>query len=117
MLSPSIFFNLLFGGGAMFTAGEDVMFIRDCIRKGLNVIAVPDYILKLREERESTWFEGYNEKFFKDLGSSYVYHYGKFAYLFANMQIIRKKNLWLKHNDLNFARKNIKEGINLYKSL
>lgn len=117
VIKNSISFNLLFGGGAQFTAGEDVMFIRDCIKKGLKVIAVPDYILKLREERESTWFNGYNEKFFRDLGASYVYHYGNFAYIFASIQLIRKKKIWLKYIDGKIAKKCIKEGIKKYKEL
>ena len=117
VLKNSISFNLLFGGGAKFTAGEDVMFIRDCIRKGLNVIAVPDYILKLREERESTWFKGYDKKFFNDLGTSYVYHYGPFAYFFANVQLYRKRKIWLVNIKSEMARKWIKEGIKIFREL
>lgn len=117
IIKNSIYFNLLFGGGAMFSSGEDVMFIRDCIRKHLKVIAVPEYILKLREERKSTWFTGYNKKFFNDLGSSYVYHYGSFAYICALIQLRRKKNLWLNNVSYKNAKKWVKEGINNYKCL
>lgn len=117
IIKNSICFNLLFGGGAKYTAGEDVMFIRDCIRKGLNVIAVPDYILKLREERKSTWFNGYDKKFFNDLGSSYVYHYRQFAYLFAVIQLYRKRKIWLNDININSAKKWVREGIREYKKL
>lgn len=117
IIKNSIYFNLLFGGGSKYTAGEDVMFIRDCIRKGLKVIAVPDYILELREERESTWFKGYDKKFFNDVGSSYVYHFGRFAYFFAMIQLYRKRNLWLKNTSFNCAKKWVKDGIKEFKNL
>lgn len=117
VIKNSICFNLLFGGGTKYTAGEDVMFIRDCIRKGLKVIAVPDYILSLREERESTWFKGYDKKFFNDVGSSYVYHYGNFAHLFSMIQLFRKRNTWLKDTKFSVANKWVKEGIREYKEL
>lgn len=117
VIKKSISFNLLFGGGALFSAGEDVMFIHDCLKKGLKVIAVPDFILSLREERDSTWFQGYNKKFFSDLGSSYCRHYGMFAYPFACIQLARKRNLWLNQINKKDAKKIIKEGIRIYKEL
>ena len=117
IIKNSIYFNLLFGGGAFYSSGEDVMFIRDCIRKGLKVIAVPDYILKLREERESTWFKGYDKKFFKDLGSLYVYLFGPFAYDCAILQLYRKRKIWLIDTKINHARLWIKEGIKEFKQL
>ena len=117
IIKNSISFNLLFGGGAMFTAGEDSMFIHDCLSKGLKVIAVPDYILELRNVRESTWFKGYNKKFFNDLGTSYKRHFGKLAYLMACIQLIRKKKIWL--SDLKFkeAKQYVKEGIERFNNL
>ena len=47
VMKNAICFNQLFGGGTVFTAGEDTMFIRECIRKGLKVVAVPDCILRV----------------------------------------------------------------------
>lgn len=64
-----ISFNLHFGGGAEYSAGEDILFLNDCLRKGLKIIAVPDYIARMTNERESTWFTGFNEKFFLDKGA------------------------------------------------
>lgn len=95
VIKNAICFNQLFGGGAMFTAGEDTMFIRDCIRKGLKVIAVSDYILKLREDRPSTWFSGYDQKFFEDMGSSYYYHFHSLAMPCFMIQLIRRRNTLL----------------------
>lgn len=117
IIKNSISFNLLFGGGAMFSSGEDSMFIRDCILKKLNVIAVPDYILKLRDDRESTWFNGYNRKFFSDLGTSYRKHFGKVAFLFALFQLLRRKKVWLSDVSLTDAMRYVKDGIKVFDNL
>lgn len=74
----NITFSLLFGGGAKYSNGEDSLFIRECIRKGLKITALPISIGK-EEERESTWFKGYNTKFFFDRGVLYKPLYGVFA--------------------------------------
>lgn len=69
----AIYFNLFFGGGAEHSAGEDVLFLTEILKKNLRVIAVPETIAKLTDERESTWFKGYNKKFFEDKGVLYYY--------------------------------------------
>ncbi len=74
----NITFSLLFGGGAKYSAGEDSLFIRDCLKAGLKAYKVPVTIGHERE-RESTWFTGYNEKFFYDRGVLYHYLYGHLA--------------------------------------
>lgn len=117
IIKNSISFNLLFGGGALFTAGEDSMFLHDCLSKKLKIIAVPEYILKLKEGRESTWFNGYNKKFFNDLGTSYTRHFGIFAYLFACIQLFRRRKVWLNEINIKQAKKYVKEGIYKYKQL
>ena len=72
----NITFSLLFGGGAKYCAGEDSLFIAECIRKGLKVYKVP--ILIGRENgRESTWFKGFDSKFFFDRGVLYSHLYVK----------------------------------------
>lgn len=71
----NISFHLFFGGGAPYSNGEDSLFINECLKKGMHVIKVP---VTLGEEngRESTWFKGYNEKFFYDRGVLYHFLYG-----------------------------------------
>lgn len=117
VLKNAICFNTMFGGGCEFSAGEDNMFIRDCIRKGLKIIAVPDYLLSLKEERESTWFKGYNQKFFFDLGASYVFHFGIFGHLLAVVQLVRHRDIWLKDYPLKQAIKDAFDGNRYFKHL
>lgn len=66
-----ISFNLCFGGGATYSSGEDTLFLNECFNKNLKVYAYPVIIAQLLDERESTWFKGYNDKFFFDKGILY----------------------------------------------
>lgn len=60
-------FSTLYGGGAKYSSGEDSLFIREAIRKGLKMYASPFTIAQVKQE-ESSWFKGYNDKFFIDKG-------------------------------------------------
>lgn len=66
-----IYFNQCFGGGTEHCHGEDNIFLNSCLKKGLKIIAIPDYIAELTEERESSWNQGYDEKYLKDQGVLY----------------------------------------------
>jgi len=78
VINHNITFSLLFGGGAKYSNGEDSLFLRDCLKAGLAVYRVPEEI-GYERERESTWFKGYNEKFFFDRGVLYKHLYGAMA--------------------------------------
>lgn len=68
ILYHGISFNTRFGGGTNHSSGEDTLFLRDCLRRGLKIYAVPYSIARLNNNRESTWFKGYDNKYFKDVG-------------------------------------------------
>lgn len=87
----NITFSLLFGGGARYSNGEDSLFLRDCLRQGIKIYRAP-VILGEEEERDSTWFHGYTEKFFYDRGVLYHYLYGSMARLLA-FRFIKKHGL------------------------
>lgn len=78
MHRANVTFSLLFGGGAPYSNGEDSLFLKDCLKKGLKVYATP---VEIGQEkiRKSTWFSGYHEKFFFDRGVLYHYLYGFLA--------------------------------------
>lgn len=117
IIKNSISFNQLFGGGAMFTAGEDTIFLEECLKKGLKAIAVPDYILTLKDSRPSSWFEGYNDKFFEDMGSSYYCHYKCMAIPLAAVQLVRKRNSWMQERKFWQTLSKVKLGVQRYKQL
>lgn len=68
LLKYNLSFSQLFGGGSRYIAGEDSLFLRDALRKGLKVYSYPLVIAKL-EEHQSTWFRGYDERYFFDNGA------------------------------------------------
>lgn len=68
ILRTNIHFTHLFGGGAIYGSGEDSLFLLDCLRSGLHVYT-HKYLLGSNRKDESSWFEGYTEKFFYDKGA------------------------------------------------
>lgn len=106
-----ISFNQHFGGGTEHSAGEDVLFLTDCLKKKLNIIAVPIYIAYLTEERDSTWFEGYTDKFFKDKGILFYYISKRWSKLLCLQFVIRRRNMFKKDKNIIEAYKLMLEGI------
>ncbi|MCR5250250.1 MAG: glycosyltransferase family 2 protein [Lachnospiraceae bacterium] len=82
-------FSTLFGGGAPYSNGEDSLFFMDCIRAGLKVVAVPAVIGR-EVVRDSTWFHGFDRKFFYDRGVLYAFLYRKAALIWAARFVIAK---------------------------
>lgn len=64
-------FSLEFGGGAPYMSGEDSLFIYNAIKRGLVAYAVPIGLGTVTHET-STWFHGYDEKFFLDKGALFA---------------------------------------------
>lgn len=76
LIQSGVTFSLLFGGGARYSNGEDSLFLKEFMSKGYKVYTSP-VIIGREEAGESTWFAGYNEKFFHDRGVLYHYLYGR----------------------------------------
>ena len=106
----NITFSLLFGGGAKYCNGEDSLFIAECIRKGLKVYKVPVMIGR-ENGRESTWFKGYDRKFFFDRGVLYSYLYGRLAQVMAFRFVYTKKAEMCRDIPWKEAYKIVCEGI------
>lgn len=107
----SISFNMHFGGGSEHSAGEDILFLTDCLRKKLNIMAVPISIAYLTEDRESTWFEGYTDKFFKDKGVLFYYISKRWYYLLCLQYVSRHKATFEKEKSAIEALKLMLQGI------
>lgn len=78
----NITFNQNFGGGCAFGSGEDSLFIKSCFDCGLKVYS-DSYILGFCSKDTSTWFNGYNDKYFYDKGVLVRYLFPKSAYVAA----------------------------------
>lgn len=83
-------FHESFGGGCPFSAGEDTLFIKNCFDAGLRVYSHP-YVLGTCCKDTSSWFVGYNEKYFYDKGVLVRHLFPKSAYLMAPYFAIRFK--------------------------
>ena len=65
-------------GAVSFAVRRDSLFLAEFLRKGYKVYTAPVTIGR-EEAGDSTWFHGYNEKFFHDRGVLYHYLYGRLA--------------------------------------
>lgn len=110
LIKSGVKFSLLFGGGAKYGCGEDSIFIKNLVDKGLKIYAVP-VCLGSERERESSWFKGYTEKFFFDKGVLFHYLYGSLAGIMAIRFVLLKKSFMCKDVPAKKAYKLIKDGI------
>lgn len=104
-------FNLLFGGGAKYSSGEDSIFLHDCLKKGLRLYAMPLAIAELKDDRASTWFTGYNDQFFTDKGVFFAQIYGWRSGLIALYHCFKHRNGRYREYGWKRAYQKIKEGI------
>ncbi len=91
-----IYFNQCFGGGMEYCHGEDNLFINACLKNGLRIVAVPEYIATLTEERESTWNKGYDEKYLRDQGVLYRVLSRHWWRLLCLQDVVRHHSLYKK---------------------
>lgn len=66
--NAGVCFNSHFGSGSTYSAAEDSLWLRDIRRKGLSVYECPTTIAVV-DYSQSTWFKGYDAKFFYDKGA------------------------------------------------
>ena len=113
LLATGVEYSLLFGGGAKYLAGEDSMFLKDLMDAGIKVYASPVTIGR-EAAGESTWFRGYDERFFHDRGVLYHFLYGHLATAWSLRFLLAHKAKLCKDIPLakafSFMRNGIKEG-------
>ncbi len=108
----NIWFSTLYGGGAKYSCGEDSLFIRECLKKGLKIYAIPDVIAGLLNDRESTWNTGDLQKQAYDKGIWLKNAYPKLCYLLKYMFAYKMKKLEFSYRK---TLKQIKKGIKDFK--
>lgn len=89
-IKNKISFDEEFGAGGKIPIGEDTIFLCDCLRSGLKLVAVPEYICKLNPS-DSTWFNGYNDAYFINKGKMYYRMFGCWSILFAIQDAYRHR--------------------------
>ncbi|MCR5754174.1 MAG: glycosyltransferase [Acetatifactor sp.] len=110
LLASGVTFSLLFGGGAKYSNGEDSLFLKEFMDKGYHVYTAP---VKIGREvaEESSWFYGYNEKFFHDRGVLYYALYGKAASVMALRFLLAHRNNLCRETAVKQANIWMKQGI------
>lgn len=86
----NIFFHLDFGGGATYQSGEDTLFLQDCLKKKLRVYATKELIGVL-DHGASTWFRGYDDKYFFDKGVLFATAFPRACRLYALVHCVKKR--------------------------
>lgn len=81
IFNKNIWFSTMFGGGTTYSSGEDTLFLAEAIRKKLKIYTYPASIASV-DQSNSTWFDGYNEKFFFDKGALISQVFPFFQYIF-----------------------------------
>ena len=118
LISCNVRFSLLFGGGAKYSNGEDSLFLKDAMNAGIKMYSTETEIGR-EVPRQSTWFEGYTEKFFFDRGVLFAFLYGKSAWLWRLRFVLVKKEMFtgkIKRKEANrLIKDGIKEGFELIK--
>lgn len=114
IIEKNIYFSLLFGGGAKYGSGEDTLFLTECLNKGLKVYSNDNVIAKIWY-RPSSWFKGYNKKFFNDKGALFYSISPKLCYFLVIQFIFRRKEI-TRNIGRGKAIKYLLEGINKFKT-
>ena len=105
-------FNELFGAGATYTSGEESLFLRQARQKGLRVFQ-NTAMLSAVDCSASTWFNGFDEKYYFDKGAFLAAAYGKWAFVYKWYFILKSRKI----SKLGFVAVNrkLKEGIRAYR--
>lgn len=96
LLKTGVRFDELLGAGTGNGAEEELKFLLDCQRAGLEIWYVPEVIASVAQA-ESTWFGGYTEQFFENRGATTRYILGFWlASAYAVYYVLRKQTMYRK---------------------
>ena len=85
-------FNTDFGPGAKYSNGSDTMFIIDVLKNKLKIYSCPIVIGEVYA-KESTWFNGYNEKYFYCKGVLFTAINKRFRHVLMLQYLVRHNNV------------------------
>ena len=94
IIEAGVRFNESFGSGSgMYAMGEENIFLYDCLKRKLKIFYLPIEIGKVNDGN-STWFKGFNEKYFFDLGACFAAMGGYLAWIYILQYAIRKYKIY-----------------------
>ena len=113
VIKNNITFNQLFGGGCIYSCGEDSLFIMDCFKSGLKVYSHSCVLGECKKDT-SSWFYGYDKKYFHDKGVLFSFLFPKAKSLiipiFAIKMKIKLKTEFSALQIFKLMRKGVKSG-------
>lgn len=93
VINRRILFAPNFGAGTDISSGEDSLFLHDCLVRGIHAYSSPSVIAMIDDgDGNSSWFKGYTEKYFIDLGSIFAAMSPKYANLWILQYVLRHKS-------------------------
>ena len=109
----NLWFTTLFGGGCIFPSGEDSIWLAEAKRRGMTFY-VSSHTIGTVSFDESSWFTGYDEKFFFGKGActcalhQHTFWFWKWYYLFryrksGNMPI-SERNRWMERGRAGYCK-------------
>lgn len=106
----NIRFHHYFGGGALYSCGEDSKFLNDCFNNKLSVYLCSD-TLGTVNHNESTWFEGVTDKFLIDKGVLFYSLMGGLAIPAAFYHCFKHRNGMYSNIGWKKAYKLVRQGV------
>lgn len=92
LLKKGIIFDEKFGTGTEDYMGEENILLFDCLKSKSKIYYVPTKIATLKKDTESTWFNGYDEKYFIVSGKKFHRMSAWCSYLMAVQFALRKRS-------------------------
>lgn len=99
VLKYNLHFSELFGGGCLYSYGEDSDFIIQCFKKGVKIYTYRAIIATTNKD-SSTCFSGYHEKYYFDKGAFARHSLGIIAFPYILRMAIKKTD-----SELHFFKK------------
>ena len=116
VIKNNLIFDPLFGLGSIFPTGDEYVFLRECLKKGLNIISIPEIILSHNSESSGKMAHK-DENIFARAAIFYKF-FGYLSYfkLIHHIYLLKKKNMIDNSQILNKFMMGIR-GINKFKSI
>ena len=94
LMEAGVWGDVLTGAGAGNGAEEELKFLTDCERAGLQIWYVPAVIATVAQQR-STWFDGFTEQFFENRGATTRYIMGMpLACAYGVYYVVKKRKMY-----------------------
>ena len=95
VVKKNIRFDVEMGSGTGHGTCEEVRFLFDCLKNGLQIQHVPVTVARLQEDSASQWFKGYNERFFWERGWATERLMGRpLAVLYSFYYVLTKRKMY-----------------------